>query len=263
MFDENKRMVYDSSIFECSETAEKAEKQRETEVARKNKIDTRLEIIQVATTLFLEKGYTNVTVSELSKKVGISKGNLTFYFSTKEHVLAELIKMLVDFQWQMLRKEIISGRTLLIASLFEITAMAESCYDDPIARDLYVSAYRSSLSLRIIRESDTKKAIEIFTEFCPEWERTDFVLAENIVSGIEYAIFTTEREQQIPLDKKIEGSLDVILKIYNVPEEVRRETIQMVFGMDYRNVGHRMLAGFRQYVEEVNRRALAAALENK
>ena len=46
-------------------------------MARKNRIDTKLEIKQVALRLFLEKGFTNVAVSEISKEIGISKGNFT------------------------------------------------------------------------------------------------------------------------------------------------------------------------------------------
>lgn len=126
-------------------------------MARENKINTRLEIIQVATRLFLERGYTNVLVSDIVGEIGISKGNLTFYFPTKEHLLAELIHRLCDFQWELMGKTA-AEKNPLTAYLLEITAMTASYCENPVARELYVSAYTSQLSLEIIRENDTRKA---------------------------------------------------------------------------------------------------------
>ena len=54
---------------------------------------TKLEIVQVASRQFLEKGYSATTVSAISKELGISPGNLTFHFPTKEHLLAELVDL--------------------------------------------------------------------------------------------------------------------------------------------------------------------------
>lgn len=232
-------------------------------MARANRIDTRLEIIQAATSLFLERGYTNVLVSDIAKKIGVSKGNLTFHFPTKEHMLAELIKQLCDFQWKMMEREVATGNTLLVAYLFEITSMAGSCYENPAAKDLYVSAYVSPMSLRLIRANDTLKAKRIFAGLCRGWTDVDFVLAENIASGIEYSVLTTEREQGISLDKKIAGSLNAIMKVYDVPKELREKTICKVFEMDYYTMGQRMLTEFCQYVEAVNREALENAAQRK
>ncbi len=230
---------------------------------RENRINTKLEIIEVATNLFLEKGYSNVLISDIADRLGISKGNLTFHFPTKEHMLAELIRQLCVFQWRLLEKEVATGNSQLIASLFEVTAMAASCYENPVAKDLYVSAYVSPMSLRIIRESDTRKAKSVFARLCPDWQDVDFVLAENIVSGIEYSVFTTERDQGIPLDLKIEKALDSIMKVYDLPEEQRRENIRKVFEMDYRKMGVRLLEEFRAYVQKVNREALEEAAIQK
>lgn len=232
-------------------------------MARANKIDTKLEIICTATRLFLEEGYTNVTIEKIAREVGISKGNCAFHYPTKEHMLTELIRYLCEFQWKMLDEEIVTGNTALIAYLFEITAMAGSCYEDPVARDLYVSAYVSPMSLALIRESDTAKVRGIFEEYCPDWNDTDFILAENIVSGIEYSIFTTERTQGIPLGQKIERCLETIMMIYQVPEKVRQETLSKVAEMDYRKMGQRLLEEFNAYMENMSKKMLEEAARKK
>ncbi len=231
-------------------------------MARKNRINTKLEIKQVALHLFLEKGFTNVAVSEISKELGISKGNFTFHYATKEHLLTELIQDLCAFQWLVMEREVEKNNSIM-AYLFELTTMAGSCYNNPVAKDLYVSAYTHPMSLRTIRENDTEKAQRIFAAYCPDWKEKDFALAENIVSGIEYAMFLTVHEEEITIDEKIEATLDAIMKIYNVPKDVREESMKKVLAMDYRKIGRRILEEFHDYVEMVNQKELEQATVQK
>lgn len=227
-------------------------------MARENKINTRLEIIQVATRLFLERGYTNVLVSDIVGEIGISKGNLTFYFPAKEYLLAELIHRLCDFQWELMEKTT-AEKSPLAAYLLEITAMTAVCCENQVARDLYISAYTSPLSLEIIRENDTRKAKRIFAEYCPGWTDEDFIIAEDIASGIEYSLFTGRKEPESTLNRRIARSLDTIMMVYHVPEDVRWEMTEEILGMDYRLTGRQMLEKFGQYAEAVNQRALDEA----
>ena len=67
-------------------------------MARRYASSTRLEIVQAATTLFLDNGFSNTSAKLLCDQLNISTGNLTFYFPTKEHLLAVLVEMLCDFQ---------------------------------------------------------------------------------------------------------------------------------------------------------------------
>lgn len=231
-------------------------------MARENKINTKLEIKQVALHFFLEKGFTNVAVSEISKEIGISKGNFTFHYATKEHLLTELIEDLCAFQWLVMKREVEKNNSL-IAYLFELTTMAGSCYNNPVARDLYVSAYTHPMSLRTIRENDTEKTKRIFKEYCPDWTEKDFALAENIVSGMEYAMFVTEHEEKITLDEKITATLDAIMKLYNVPKDIREESLEQVLAMDYRKIGQRILKEFSDYVDELNQKELEEATLQK
>lgn len=66
---------------------------------------TRNEIIRVAANSFLNNGYTKTTVSSMAKALNMSTGNMTFYFPTKEHMLAELVEMLCSYQWKKMEDE--------------------------------------------------------------------------------------------------------------------------------------------------------------
>ena len=57
---------------------------------------TKAMIIKIASELFFENGFSKTTSTEICKKAGISPGNLTFYFPTKEHILAVLVQMMID-----------------------------------------------------------------------------------------------------------------------------------------------------------------------
>lgn len=230
-------------------------------VYSRKKINTKLEILQHALHLFLEEGYTTTYITTIAKDLNISTGNLTFHYPTKEHLLEELVKMLCDYHWIIMEDEVAEGRTSLLTYLLELTAMTSVCDENPIAKDLYASAYTHSMSLKAIRENDTRKAKVIFAEYCPDWTEEDYAMAENIVSGIEYATLMPENAKDIPLAKRIAGSLDAVMKVYDVPKEIRELKISKVLAMDYRKIGRLFLDGFSKYVESQNAKALEAAAE--
>ena len=101
---------------------------------------------------------------------------------------------------------------------------------------------------------------QVFGQFCPDWTEEQFVEAEAIVSGIEYAtLMTTKHSASLPI--RVEGALDAIMKVFNVPEELRRMKVQKVLSMDYRSIGHRALENFYSYVSDANEKAISDLLQ--
>ncbi len=221
---------------------------------------TRLEIVQEASRQFLVKGYSGTTISAISKELDMSPGNLTFHFPTKEHLLAELVNLLCDFQWKQMEKEADEGYSSIMAICLELTSMASSCEDDPVIKDFFLSAYTSPLCLEIIRRSDTKRAMNVFGEYCPDWTEEQFAGAEILCSGIEYATLMTAGPS-VPLEARIIGALNNILSIFGVPEETRKAKIPKVFALDYMSLGKRILEEFREYVANANDEAFYALIK--
>lgn len=215
---------------------------------------TKVEIITEATKRFLENGYSNTTVSAIAKGLGMSQGNLTFHFPTKEHLLAILVDMLCDFQWKRMEKEADDGVSSIMAICLELTSMASACECDETIKDFFLSAYSSPLCLDIIRKNDTKRAKEVFGAYCPDWTDEQFAEAEILVSGIEHATLMVAGDP-VPLETRITGALNGILRIYGVPEETRNIKLQKVFAMDYMSLGKRVLTDFKEYVVQANDQA--------
>lgn len=224
-------------------------------MARKRVKTTKLDIVRYATSMFLERGYSASSTKQIAQALDIGTGNLTYYFPTKEHLLAELVDILCRFQWKMMEREADEGLSSIMAICLELTTMAAMCESDPAVKDFYVSSYASPLCLEIIRKNDTARAKEAFREYCPDWTDEHFAEAELLVSGIEYATLMTVGDP-VSLEIRIAGALNSILRIYNIPEEIRSQKINRVLQMDYRAVSRRMLAEFRRFVDRTNDQAL-------
>ncbi len=217
----------------------------------KKRPNTKLQIIRLAAHLFIEEGYSTTTVGRIAKTLDLSPGNITFYFPSKEHMLAVLVDELFDFQNLLMDQEAAEGKSSLISYCLELTSIAAACEDDAVARDFFASSYSSVMILNMIRENDTEKTKRIFAEFRPDWSDEQWRATENIVSGIEFATIMT-CEEDTPLPLQIEKALDSILILYGVPEQLRRQKIEKVLALDYRSIGKRILKDFKEYIDKVN-----------
>ena len=225
-------------------------------MACRERFQTKLGIIKLASEMFLTQGYTVASTKKMAAELDISVGNLAYHFPTKEHLLAELTTRLCDYHLIVMEAEIDEGRTSLLSYLLELTSMMAICEENEIAKDLYTSVYKHPMSLKLIRQSDTEKVKHVFAEYCPDWTDEDFALTENAVSGLEYASLMRENAEDVPLDRRVEKTLNVVMKAYNVPEEIREQKLRKVLSLDYRRIGRQLIAGFTEYVETVNQRAL-------
>ena len=212
------------------------------------KRNTKYEILQCATKLFIEKGYTATYVTSIANELGISTGNLTFHFPTKEHILAELINELLTLPRREEVKAVRGEHELLTGYLLELAMFASVCRGNPNIKDLLVSAYTHPMSLKIIRESDTKRAMQVFGKYCPDWREKDFIQTENVVSGMEYAMFMSENTEGLTFGQSVFGSIDAIMKVYEIPKEIRDSIIAEITALDYISMGNHVFDEFCNYI---------------
>lgn len=223
---------------------------------------TKLEIIKVATLRFLLKGYSSTTVKAIADELEMSTGNLTFYYPSKEHLLAELTDLLCRFQWKMMEVEADEGISSLLALCLELTTLASICQGNEIAKDFFVSSYQSPICLDIIHFNDTERAKNIFAEYCGDWSEEKFASAEILVAGIEYATLVAS-DGEVPLETRISAALNQIMLIYNVPENIRKTEIRKALATDYNSLGKRIIKGFIEFVEKTNEQAFEDMLKKR
>ena len=216
-----------------------------------NTESTKNKILRVSTTMFLEVGYSKTSPQMIAKELKVSTGNLTYYYPTKEHLLAVLTDLLCKYQWKLIKDEADGGMSSLLALCFELMTMAAACEESEVAKDFFVSTYQSPKCLEIIHNNDTARAKEVFAQYCFDWTDEQFREAEILVAGIEHATLSNI-DYTVPLETRISGALNTIMMIYNVPEEIRRIKIEKVLAMDYRSIGKRIFNEFKEYVEKEN-----------
>jgi len=221
-------------------------------MARKKVVnETKNAIIRVAIEMFLERGFTNTSVRAIAAELGISTGNITFYFPSKEHLLMVLVEMLCDSQWSMLEQQADEEETALIAFCMETMTVAAACEQNEIARDLFLSVFQSELCRNLLRENHVARAERIFSEYCGDWTHQQFRIAEILVMGIQYAVIIPT-DVEIPLSERIAGALNQILSIYGVPENNRAEKIRRILALDYNDIRQRVREGSLRYVDQLN-----------
>lgn len=207
------------------------------------------EIIKTATALFLEVGYSKTSPQMIAKELGISTGNLTYHYPTKEHLLAVLVKMLCEFQEKLIGYEADKGLGPAMSMCIELMTVAAACEENEVARDFFVSTFQSPMCLEYLRKSHVERAKRIFAEQCKDWSYEQFIEAEILVQGIDYATIISN-DVSLSLDVRISGALNQILSIYNLPEDIRKQKIERVLALDCRGLGKRVLDGFKEFVEQ-------------
>lgn len=223
---------------------------------------TKLDIIRCAADAFFERGYSATSPKCICEALDISTGNLTYYFPTKEHLLVEFVEMLCEFQHKMMEIEAQEGVSSVLSVCLELTTMAAMCEESEAAKEFYLAAYTSPICLELIRRNDAIRNKAVFEEFCPSWTDEQFAEAEIIVSGIEYATLMTT-DNTVSLEQRITGALNNILTVFQVPEEMRKTKIAKVLGIDYRNIGQRVLRDFKEFINQTNEAALEALISAK
>lgn len=219
---------------------------------------TKYEIIQTAAEFFFTEGFSNTSPRMIAEKLGLSTGNITYYFKSKEHLLLTTVKELCNFQWNMLEAEIDKGIGSAASVCLETMTVAVACEESEIARDFFIATFQSQLCRNHLRQNHVDRAKKIFASECDGWTDEQFHQAELLIMGLQYSAIAPT-DANIPLKMRLSGALNQILSIYNVDEETRREEIQKVLDKDCREISKRVLEAFTDFVKKKNAKTLNEA----
>ena len=84
-------------------------------------------MIKIATKMFITKGYSVTTLRMIADELDTSAGHLSFYFPSKDDMLAVLTNMLCEFQREMMELEAGEGMSSLLSICLELMSMAAAC----------------------------------------------------------------------------------------------------------------------------------------
>ncbi len=232
-------------------------------LSRRKNNTTKLEILQVAMRMFMEKGFTNTSAKAISNELNISTGNLTFYFPTKESILLELAKEITSFHTKCIDNITKKDSDDLFAYCWEITAQITLCEENENMKDLYLSIYSHPSTLQFVKDWTAEKNQSILGERLSDWNLERFRCVENVTCCIERSALTEPCTEIYTLEDKIWLILTCLLKIYDISQQDREAVINKILETDYRKTGYDLYKQLTQYIEKHTQKILEDAIREK
>lgn len=217
-------------------------------IERHNKLtplsETEIKIIETATRLFLEQGFSKTTHRQIANESGFGLGTVTYHYRAKEDMLLILIEELMDYHLDILEKTADDSGDNLFSYALEIAVQIALCENDSKAWDLYYSAYSHPAIFDYIKDWGAKKNYHLLRGRLTGFSEEDFRRLENVTSGIELAAFTAATHRYFTLNDKISLFVDSMLKMYEIPEDERTDIIGRVIALDCEKVATEMFDRF-------------------
>lgn len=210
----------------------------------------RKKILFSAVKLFIEKGITATTFVDIAKASGLSKNKIIYEMKTKEEIIAELVKYVLEGQFRF-TEEFIKGKTddKILFYAAETTLQLHMAESSENIREIYTTAYSLPASSDIIQKTITGKLQEVFSEHLPDLETKDFYKLEIASGGIMRGFLTIPCDMWFTMDQKIESFLETTFKLYDVPKEKIDEAIKFVSQFDYPALAKQAIGGMLSYLD--------------
>lgn len=212
-------------------------------------------VLLVSAKLFLEQGYTNTTLREITAAADINLGSLINLFRNKEDILAALVEYVLEGQFTAAAK-MLAGKTddKILFYAAETTLQLYMAESSEHIRDLYSCAYSLPKSMDIIQHTITAKLEDIFREHLPNLETADFYKLEIASGGVMRAFMAAPCTIWFPMEQKVEAFLQATFKIYDVPQEKIAQAVAFVSQIDYKSVAQMTIDNMMDYLGEFGMR---------
>lgn len=215
-------------------------------------MERKRDVLYAATKLFLKKGYTHTTMLDIAKESGVEKTAVSRAFGSKENILAELVKYVLEEQFGVVEKfldGITEDRILFYAA--ETTLQLYMAESSEHIRDLYLVAYSLPNTSEIIQQTITDKLSVIFKDHLPHFQRSDFYELEIASGGIIRGFMMIPCKEGFTMVRKVARYLETTLLIYRVPDEKIKEAIAFVLQFNYEKLARQTIEQMQRNLESV------------
>ena len=203
---------------------------------RKDGIDTRNKILTVCVRLFLEQGYKNTTITQITEEAGISRGSFQNFFPTKDAVLLELVKTMFGGQFGAAKS--IVGDNLQPVYIYAVETAIQLTLTElnESLREIYIEAYTVPYIAEYIFLQTTAELKQIFGGNFPGYTECDFYEMEIGTSGLMRNYMVKKCDIHFPLEHKVNRFLSAAMRVYNVSEEYREKVLAFVAALDLKTI---------------------------
>lgn len=203
---------------------------------RKDGIKTRNKILTVCVRLFLEQGYKNTSITEITEAAGITRGSFQNFFPTKDAVLTELVKTMFGRQFSEARSIVENNLPPVYTYAVETAIQLTLTELNENLREIYIESYTVEDIAEYIYLQTTAELKHIFGGNFPEYTECDFYEMEIGTSGLMRNYMARKCDIHFPLERKLSRFLTAAMRVYKVSEEEQESVLAFVAALDIRGI---------------------------
>ena len=168
-------------------------------------------IIKIAAKLFSDKSFHDVTMDEIAEKVGVAKGTIYLYFSSKDNLYLEILEHTFGSIEALLEKEV-NTASLAPEKLKKVLAIV-------------IKFYRENIDVLKILSRDETHLIQEHHDLTEKWRLRRIELYEKIIKkGIKEGSFKTGNTELAA--HILYGAVGAVMVFYDLeksPEAIAEE----------------------------------------
>ncbi len=211
----------------------------------------RAKLLHIAARMFLTEGYDQTTIRKITTVANLSSGTVTYVFRTKETIVCELVRYVLEGQFDFTEK-LLQGKTddKILFYVAETTLQLYMAESNENVRKLYNVAYSLPNSSEIIYHMITEKLENIFKETLPDWQTKDFYEREIASAGVMRNYMSVPCDMYFTMDRKVKGFIESTLLLYHVPGEKIKEALAFVSNFDFSALAKQVIDGMLAELEK-------------
>ena len=212
----------------------------------------RNKVLLAAARLFLEKGYANAYTRDIARAAGVNVSTMNKNFGSKEGILSDLVSYVLTGQFKA-AQGFLEGKANdpILYYAAETTLQLYMAESNEAVRELYSVAYSLPHTSEQIRKAVTEELVsKIFCAVLPDLSTQDYYLREVASGGIIRGYMMLPCSESFPMEKKVQAFLESALRIYQVPEDKIRESIEFVKQFDYSALATRTIEAMFAELEQ-------------
>lgn len=210
---------------------------------------TKQAIVDSAIKNFLVNGFRHTSTKMICEDVGISPGNLTFWFPTKVDILLEFTKKIMNYHTKFIEYNKSKDEENLFIYCLEIVVQIALCEERENIRDIYYSMYSEPLTMAYLKDWTAEKNLNILGSYLPDWDLKRFRRVANVTCCIERSALAEPCTEDYTLEDKIGLTLICLLKIYDFSKEERERVIEQILATDYHKIKTEMLKQLDEFIK--------------
>ena len=208
---------------------------------RKDGMATKQRILTVCVRLFLEQGYKETTITQITEEAKVTRGSFQNLFPTKDAVLMELVETMFSGQFGAARTITGGGLPPVYAYAAETAIQLTLTELNENLREIYLEAYTLPDTAEYIHLHTTAELKEFFGANFPGYSDSDFYEMEIGTAGLMRGYMARKCDIHFPLERKLARFLTASMRVFKVPEAEQEGALAFVAGLDIRSIAENVM----------------------